>query len=120
MFNVSVSGGQIGSLFANIFGGLIMNYGDGVGNWPFVFYYYGAAGVLCSLAWYLLLYSNPEEHPHISEKEKLYLQQTIGSTHRKKVSSPTVRLLISESLPTIILVANLFFRTTSQRRGGAY
>jgi MFS transporter, ACS family, solute carrier family 17 (sodium-dependent inorganic phosphate cotransporter), other len=44
-------------------------------GWPWVFYLFGAFGLMWSVAWYLLVTNNPEEHPHISTEEvQLILQ----------------------------------------------
>ncbi|MBI3245347.1 MAG: ACS family MFS transporter [Deltaproteobacteria bacterium] len=38
-------------------------------GWPWVFYSFGALGLLWSVAWYLLVTNNPEDHPGISAEE---------------------------------------------------
>lgn len=44
-------------------------------GWPWVFYLFGAAGLLWSVVWYLLVTNNPEDHPRISQEEiQLILQ----------------------------------------------
>lgn len=44
-------------------------------GWPWVFYLFGAFGLMWSVAWYMLVTNNPEEHPRISTEEvQLILQ----------------------------------------------
>jgi ACS family sodium-dependent inorganic phosphate cotransporter len=44
-------------------------------GWPWVFYLFGAAGIVWSVVWFLLVTNNPEEHPRISPDEiQLILQ----------------------------------------------
>jgi len=44
-------------------------------GWPWVFYLFGAAGVVWSAVWYLLVTNNPEDHPNIAPAEvQLILQ----------------------------------------------
>src|SRR5215510_15458144 len=38
-------------------------------GWPWVFYLFGLLGLVWSMAWYLLVTNNPEEHPRISAEE---------------------------------------------------
>src|SRR5262245_47921030 len=37
-------------------------------GWPWVFYLFGAAGLIWSVAWSLLVTNNPEDHPRISQE----------------------------------------------------
>lgn len=79
------TGVQIGTVLANLLGGIILQYVPG--SWEAVFYIFGSASVVWFLLWCVLCYNDPNSHPFISEKEKLYLKETIGETERKKVIS---------------------------------
>lgn len=74
---------QIGTLLANLLGGIIIEYVPG--GWEAVFYIFGGISVVWFLLWCVLCYNDPSSHPFISESEKLYLKETIGETERKKV-----------------------------------
>lgn len=82
--NSYFAGGQIGSLLANVLGGVILNCDHD--RWENIFYYFGGGGILSALLWYFFVFSDPESHPTITAEEKLYLREAIGCTQRKKVS----------------------------------
>jgi len=42
-------------------------------GWPWVFYLFGALGLVWSMIWYLLVTSNPEDHPRMSQGELEYI-----------------------------------------------
>ena len=44
-------------------------------SWPWVFYIFGALGLVWSVAWYLLMTNNPEDHPRISSEELTHILQ---------------------------------------------
>jgi ACS family sodium-dependent inorganic phosphate cotransporter len=45
------------------------------GGWPWVFYSFGALGLVWAGLWYCLVTSRPEDHPTISPIELAYIQQ---------------------------------------------
>jgi ACS family sodium-dependent inorganic phosphate cotransporter len=45
------------------------------GGWPWVFYSFGALGLVWAGLWYCLVTSRPEEHPTMSPLELAYIQQ---------------------------------------------
>lgn len=49
-------------------------------GWPWAFYITGGVGVLFYIAWNFLVYSSPDEHPRISQREKAYIKASMGST----------------------------------------
>jgi ACS family sodium-dependent inorganic phosphate cotransporter len=51
-------------------------------GWPWVFYLFGAAGLIWSAAWYLLVTNNPEDHPRISQEEVQLILQGQRATPR--------------------------------------
>lgn len=51
-------------------------------GWPWVFYLFGAAGLVWSTAWYLLVTNNPEDHPRISQEEVQLILQGQRATPR--------------------------------------
>lgn len=42
-------------------------------GWEAVFYVSGALALLWTVAWWLLVYDSPDQHPRISQEEKEYL-----------------------------------------------
>lgn len=64
-----------------ISGYLIASFG-----WEYVFYVTGAVGLIWSLAWFMLIYDTPAQHPRISDDERNYIESSIGNTITKRVS----------------------------------
>nr|XP_034194461.1 putative inorganic phosphate cotransporter [Osmia lignaria] len=60
-------------------GFLIASFG-----WQSVFYVTGTIGLLWSIAWFLLIFDSPAQHPRISVKERRYIEDAIGSTATTK------------------------------------
>lgn len=52
---------------------------------------YFIPGIICigwCISWYLLVFNTPDEHPRISEDEKLYISKaTAGSVQKTKVKA---------------------------------
>ena len=49
-------------------------------GWPWVFYLFGAFGLVWSAIWYLLVTNNPEDHPRMSQEELHHILQGQHST----------------------------------------
>ncbi|CAG2063118.1 unnamed protein product [Timema podura] len=49
-------------------------------GWESVFYVTGVVGLLWSIAWFLVVFDSPAQHPRISNKERLFIENAIGST----------------------------------------
>ncbi|XP_028844899.1 sialin [Denticeps clupeoides] len=69
LLTISYTGAQLGTVVALPLSSQICFYLD----WTYVFYVFGAVGLLWFVLWALLVSSTPETHPRISEKEKLYI-----------------------------------------------
>ncbi|EDO48783.1 predicted protein [Nematostella vectensis] len=86
--------------------GLLTKYGFD-GGWGSVFYCFGVFGLFWYIAWLLLVYETPAEHPGLSTEEREILShhdkdlETIGS-----VSVPWINILTS--LPVWAIVAANF------------
>ena len=55
-------------------------------GWQSVFYVTGGIGFVWSVAWFLLVFDSPAQHPRISDSERRYIEEAIGNTSTKKVS----------------------------------
>ena len=66
-------------------------------TWPWVFYLFGAVGVLWFFFWELLGASSPEESRWITEDEKVYIQATASQDADQQVTKSVVER--SESPP---------------------
>ena len=48
-------------------------------GWPFAFYIPGAIGVLWFVVWFFLVSESPQVHPRISEAEKKFIHDSLGT-----------------------------------------
>lgn len=81
-------------------GFLINSYG-----WKSVFYVTGMVGTIWSLAWFMLIFDTPSQHPRITREEREYLESAIGisSTVRKAPKVPWRRILTSMPVWAIVI-----------------
>ncbi|XP_026317478.1 putative inorganic phosphate cotransporter isoform X2 [Hyposmocoma kahamanoa] len=100
MGSLVFGGAQIGNIAGTYLSGLVMK---NTGDWQPVFYLFGALGLLWFILWALLCYNDPESHPFISDKEKKYLEEALG-THRSSQPSAIPWKAIFMSVPLWALV----------------
>lgn len=99
---VATSGAALGGMLANAVSGFLIQY-SAIG-WPIVFYFFGAGGILWFLAWVVLCYNNPDEHPFISDEEKRYINDSMNRpTHDPTQPTPWRHILTS--VPVWALIA---------------
>ncbi|XP_026823302.1 sialin-like isoform X1 [Rhopalosiphum maidis] len=96
------AGVQIGNIFSNFLSGFIIQYIPG--GWPNVFYFFGVTSLIWFVLWCLFVYNDPNSHPFISDVERDYLKQSIGSLERKKDLPPTPWKSILTSWPVWALI----------------
>ena len=66
------------------------------GGWPLAFYVPGATGLAWCLAFHLLVYSRPQDHPRLGEVERRHLRAPNNNTsHKLQVRPPTTSLPLS-------------------------
>jgi MFS family permease len=53
-------------------------------GWESVYYVTAALGFLWYVAWMLLVYDTPAEHPTISERERIYIESCVIKTSQSK------------------------------------
>ncbi|XP_036407704.1 sialin-like [Megalops cyprinoides] len=73
LLTISSTGGQLGTLVALPLSGLICFYLD----WTYVFYIFGAVGLVWFVLWAFLVSNTPDKHERISEVEKLYIKSSL-------------------------------------------
>jgi len=61
--------------------GLVLN----AWGWEFVFYVSGVFGLTWCVAWCLLVFDTPDNHPRISSEEKQYLKENLTEQPKEKV-----------------------------------
>lgn len=74
------AGNQIGVVVSSALSGVLLEYYD----WPVIFYLFGFLGVIWYVVWCFVGYNDPASHPFITESEKDYLAETLGSIKRKE------------------------------------
>jgi len=77
--SVIYAGGNVGIVTGLLLTGVLCDYGF-AGGWPSAFYVFGLFGCVWSVAWFLLCYNSPSDHPRISAVERKYWETVIGAT----------------------------------------
>ncbi|EFA08738.2 sialin [Tribolium castaneum] len=76
-------------------------------GWPSVFYVTGAVGIVWSVAWFLLVFDSPAQHPRITIEEKLEIESKIaegsGGKSVKPSKVPWVKIFTSGPVWAIII-----------------
>lgn len=73
LLTISYTGAQLGTVIALPLSGEICFYLD----WTYVFYVFGAVGLVWFVLWTLLVFDSPNTHPRISERERLYITSSL-------------------------------------------
>ncbi|XP_064631101.1 sialin-like [Lineus longissimus] len=85
------AGSQVGNILTFPLAGLLCEYGFD-GGWASIFYITGATCVVWFLAWMLLAFDTPAEHPRISVEERDYIENSLKGQMEvdtmKKMSIP--------------------------------
>ncbi|KAL2083476.1 hypothetical protein ACEWY4_021249 [Coilia grayii] len=108
LLTISYTGAQLGTVVALPLSGMICFYLD----WTYVFYLFGAVGLVWFVLWAALVTNTPSTHPRISERERLYITASL-----KHELSPTSDYIpwrsIFTSLPLwAIVVAHFSYNWT--------
>lgn len=73
-------------------------------GWESVFYVTGTIGLAWSVAWFLLIFDSPAQHPRISVEERRYIEQAIGSTATtKRLPVPWKSIFLSVPVWAIVV-----------------
>ncbi|XP_018365250.1 PREDICTED: sialin [Trachymyrmex cornetzi] len=64
-------------------------------GWESVFYVTGVIGIIWSVAWFLLVFDSPSQHPRISAEERHAIESAIGTTTTSKHLPVPWRALIT-------------------------
>ncbi|KAL0892941.1 hypothetical protein ABMA27_014613 [Loxostege sticticalis] len=101
-FGAMIFGGaQVGNIFGPYISGILLSDN---GDWANVFYFFGGLGIIWFLFWCLLCFSTPNEHPFISDEERLYLNKNITASGLHKKLDPVPFRAILGSAPLWVLV----------------
>ena len=96
-----ILGAEAGTVLCLTISGILADsYG-----WECTFYVWGAFGMVWCLLWTLLIYENPDDHPRISEDEKIYINSNTRTT-TTMISLP--RAPIMKILTSVPVLATIF------------
>ncbi|KAG9493737.1 sialin isoform X1 [Eleutherodactylus coqui] len=99
LLSLSYAGAQLGTVVSLPLSGLICYYMD----WIYVFYLFGALGVLWFILWFFLVSDTPQSHRTISDSEREYILSTLKHELSKDTHVPVWDMMKSLPLWTIIV-----------------
>ncbi|XP_025413839.1 putative inorganic phosphate cotransporter isoform X2 [Sipha flava] len=91
----------LGSSFGTAVTYVMCGYLIAMFGWESVYYVTAALGFLWYVAWMLLVYDTPAEHPTISERERIYIESCVIKTSQSKSNPlpiPWKSLILSKAL----------------------
>ncbi|XP_060521750.1 putative inorganic phosphate cotransporter [Cylas formicarius] len=94
------AGSQIGTVVGNSISGALIAATD---DWAIVFYFFGAMGIVWFILWMMLCYSDPQSHPFITEKEKIYLGKHIDNISSEEKIVPWRAILTSGPIWALVV-----------------
>ncbi|XP_071569079.1 putative inorganic phosphate cotransporter isoform X1 [Temnothorax nylanderi] len=75
-------------------------------GWESVFYVTGVIGIIWSVAWFLLVFDSPSQHPRISAEERHFIESAIGTTTTTKHLPIPWRALITSGPVWAIVITH--------------
>ncbi|CAL1547222.1 unnamed protein product [Lymnaea stagnalis] len=103
MASYTFAGPLIGNVVTFSISGLLCQYGFDNG-WGSIFYLSGIVNTLWVVAWFFLTADSPEQHRFITEREKVYIESSIGKGGIKKVRKvPWLKMFSSGPLWAVII-----------------
>ncbi|XP_077994605.1 vesicular glutamate transporter 2-like [Glandiceps talaboti] len=76
LVTLSFSGSYAGAVVGLPLSGFLTDFA----GWPSVFYVYGVLGIIWSIFWFFIIHEKPDNHPTITEEERIYIKESIGET----------------------------------------
>ncbi|XP_067010093.2 sialin isoform X3 [Anabrus simplex] len=75
-FMTSYHGASVGTAVTYPLSGLVIaSFG-----WEYVFYLTGTLSIIWCICWWLLVFDSPAQHPRLSERERKYLEKSLGKS----------------------------------------
>ncbi|XP_040284583.1 sialin isoform X1 [Bufo bufo] len=107
LLSLSYAGAQLGTVVSLPLSGLICYYM----NWIYVFYIFGALGVVWFIMWLFLVSDTPQSHRTISDSEREYILSALKHELSRDTDVPVCAML--KSLPLwAIVVAHFSYNWT--------
>jgi len=104
MAGTSYAGTYVGSVIALSTCGVIAEKM----SWDWIFYIYGAVGLLWWALWTAVVRGTPESDPWISDEEKNYILSTLRREEKKMPASSVPWLAIATSIPFYAIIISHF------------
>ncbi|XP_067010084.2 sialin isoform X2 [Anabrus simplex] len=83
-FMTSYHGASVGTAVTYPLSGLVIaSFG-----WEYVFYLTGTLSIIWCICWWLLVFDSPAQHPRLSERERKYLEKSLGKSVSLRKASP--------------------------------
>ncbi|XP_072246727.1 sialin [Leuresthes tenuis] len=108
LLTISYIGAQLGTVIALPLSGEICFYLD----WTYVFYVFGAVGLVWFILWSLLVFDTPNTHPRISEQERLYITASLKNELSTSSGHIPWRAIVTSRPLLAIVVAHFSYNWT--------
>uniref|UniRef100_A0A3B3XPW7 Sialin n=1 Tax=Poecilia mexicana TaxID=48701 RepID=A0A3B3XPW7_9TELE len=108
LLTISYIGAQLGTVVALPLSGEICFYM----GWPYVFYLFGAVGVVWFVLWAFLVFDSPNSHPRISEQERLYITNSLKNELSTSAGHIPWRAIVTSMPLMAIVVAHFSYNWT--------
>nr|XP_002131022.1 sialin-like [Ciona intestinalis] len=89
LISITMTGTNIGTALSYNLSGYLARHGF-AGGWPSVFYVMGIIGFCWVILWAIFAYDSPAKHPRISERERRYIEQSIGTHYKQDEDMPKI------------------------------
>lgn len=95
VISIVQSGSDVGAVVAMMASGVLAE-STFLGGWPSIFYVFGFAGIVWFIAWCLLAFDTPSQHPRISREELEFIIANQGNEQAQlKRKVPWLKILLS-------------------------
>ncbi|XP_067466877.1 sialin isoform X1 [Thunnus thynnus] len=108
LLTISYIGAQLGTVIALPLSGVICFYQD----WTYVFYVFGGVGLVWFVLWVFLVFDSPNTHPRISERERLYINNSLKNELSTSAGYIPWRSIVTSGPLWAIVVAHFSYNWT--------
>lgn len=108
LLTISYIGAQLGTVISLPLSGEICFYLD----WTYVFYVFGAIGLVWFVLWAFLAFDSPNTHPRISERERLYINTSLKNELSSSARYTPWRAIVTSRPLWAIVVAHFSYNWT--------
>ncbi|XP_034464146.1 sialin isoform X2 [Hippoglossus hippoglossus] len=108
LLTISYIGAQLGTVISLPLSGEICFYLD----WTYVFYVFGANGLVWFILWAFLAFDSPNTHPRISERERLYITNSLKNELSTSAGYIPWRAIVTSRPLWAIVVAHFSYNWT--------